>query len=144
KIAPEKANRRTRRSCGYHPTALAKKARTPMPPRPVQAPQRRDSKPRRVPAVGAQRRPPWMLYGLAALGPIALAIVLLVIFVGGGGSSKTVAGSAPTIDYAALPGLQKGKAPWPAEYASLPDRLAPLQLSSLGAQGTALHIHQHL
>ena len=85
-----------------------------------------------------------MLYGLAALGPIALAIVLLVIFVGGGGSSKTVTGSAPTIDYVALPGLQKGKAPWPAEYASLPDRLAPLQLSSLGAQGTALHIHQHL
>jgi hypothetical protein len=85
-----------------------------------------------------------LLYGLAALGPVALALVLLVIFVGGGSSSKTVTGSAPTIDYAALPGLQKGKAPWPPEYASLPDRLAPLKLSSLGMQGTALHIHQHL
>jgi len=71
--------------------------------------------------------------------------VLLVLFVGGNGSStKNVTGSAPKIDYATLPGLQKGKAPWPPEYASLPDRLAPLQLSSLGVQGTTLHIHQHL
>jgi hypothetical protein len=98
-----------------------------------------------VPAVGAQRKPPWLLYGFAALGPIALAIVLLVIFVGGGSSSsKTVTGSAPKIDYAALPGLEKGKAPWPPEYASLPDRLAPLKLSSLGVQGAKLHIHEHL
>lgn len=71
--------------------------------------------------------------------------MLLVVFLGrGGNSSTTVTGSAPNIDYAALPGLQKGKAPWPPEYASLPDRLAPLQLSSLGAEGTTLHIHQHL
>jgi hypothetical protein len=123
---------------------LAKKARTPTPPRPVQAPKRRDSKPKRVPAVGAQERP-WLLYGLAALGPVALAIVAVVIFVGHNKtSSGTVTGSAPKIDYAALPGLQKGKAPWPPEYASLPDRLEPLQLSSLGVQGTTLHIHQHL
>jgi len=80
-----------------------------------------------VPAVGAQGRSPWLLYGLAALGPVALVVVLLVLFVGGNGSStKNVTGSAPKIDYATLPGLQKGKAPWPPEYASLPDRLAPL------------------
>src|SRR5947208_9871016 len=116
-----------------------------MPPRPVQAPQRRDTKARRVPAVGAQRRPPWMLYGLAALGPVALAVVLLVIFVGGRGSStNNVTGSAPKIDYASLPGIETHKAPWPPEYGSLPDRLAPLELSSLGVQGTTLHIHEHL
>ncbi len=87
-----------------------------------------------------------MLYGFAALGPIALLVVVLVIFLGRGNSSgnSTVTGSAPTIDYASLPGLQKGKAPWPPEYASLPDRLAPLKLTSLGAEGTKLHIHQHL
>jgi hypothetical protein len=96
-----------------------------------------------VPAVGAQGRP-WVLYGFAALGPVALAVVLVVMFLARGHSSTTVTGSAPTIDYAALPGLQKGKAPWPPEYASLPDRLAPLQLSSLDAQGAVLHIHQHL
>jgi hypothetical protein len=87
-----------------------------------------------------------LLYGFAALGPIALLVVVLVIFLGRGSSNSntTVTGSAPTIDYAALPGLQKGKAPWPPEYASLPDRLAPLKLTSLGAEGTKLHIHQHL
>jgi hypothetical protein len=125
---------------------LAKKARTPLPPRPVQAPKRRDTKkPKGVPSVGGQGRSPWLLYGLAALGPVALVAVLLVLFVGGNGSStKNVTGSAPKIDYATLPGLEKGKAPWPPEYASLPDRLAPLQLSSLGVQGSTLHIHQHL
>lgn len=97
-----------------------------------------------MPAVGAQGRP-WWLYGFAALGPIALAVVLLVVFLNGNKTSTgKVTGSVPNIDYAALPGLQKGKAPWPPEYARLPDRLAPLQLSSLGVEGTKLHIHQHL
>jgi hypothetical protein len=124
---------------------LAKKVQTPAPPRRVQAPQRRDTKPRRVPAVGAQRKPPWLLYGFAALGPVVLAVVLLVIFLNRPGSStKNVTGSAPKINYAALPGIETHKAPWPPEYGSLPDRLSPLQLSSLGVQGTTLHIHQHL
>ena len=97
-----------------------------------------------MPPVGGQQRP-WLLYGFAALGPIALVIVLLVIFLGGGGSSnKGSSGPVPKINYAALPGLEKGKPPWPPEYASLPDRLAPLKLTSLGAEGTVLHIHQHL
>src|SRR4030095_2159997 len=92
-------------------TALAKKARTPLPPRPVQAPKRRDTKkPRSVTALGGQGRPPWLLYGLAALGPVALAVVLLVIFVGGNGSStKNVTGSAPKIHYAPPPGPPKGE-----------------------------------
>jgi len=73
-------------------------------------------------------------------------VVVLVIFLGrGNSSSTTVTGAAPTgINYATLPGLQKGNAPWPPEYASLPDRLAPLELSSLSMQGSKLHIHQHL
>ena len=92
---------------------MAKKARTPLPPRPVQAPKRRDTKkPKGVPSVGGQGRSPWLLYGLAALGPVALVAVLLVLFVGGNGSStKNVTGSAPKIDYATLPGVEKGKAP---------------------------------
>src|SRR5256885_17219146 len=110
--AIQNRNSRGSHSCGYLPTVLAKKPRSPAPPRPVQAPQRRDTKQRRVPAVGAQRRPPWLLYGLAALGPIALVVVLAVIFVAGGSGSKNPKGKAPKIDYAALPGLQKGPGPW--------------------------------
>src|SRR5262249_59109204 len=117
---------------------------TPAAPRPSQALGRRDSRrPTGVPAVGGPSRPPWVLYGFAALGPIALVIVLAVVFLSGNGSStKNVTGAPPTIDYASLPGLQTGKAPWPPEYASLPDRLEPLKLSSLGAEGTTLRIHQ--
>ena len=85
-----------------------------------------------------------MLYGFAALGPIALAIVLAVIFLGGNSSSGDASGKAPNIDYAALPGLQKGPAPWSPEYAKLPDRLAPLGLNALSAEALAFHIHQHL
>jgi hypothetical protein len=140
----EKATRQAARDSGYHPTALAKKARTPAPPRPVQAPQRRDPKKRKVPPVGGGQRPPWLLYGLAALGPIALAIVLAVIFLGDNSSSTNANGPAPNIDYAVLPGLQKGPAPWQPEYAKLPDRLAPLGLNALSAEALAFHIHQHL
>src|SRR5919201_239751 len=126
----QKATRLVVRNWGHHPTALAKKARTPAPPRSVQAP---------------QRRPPWLLYGFAALGPIALVIVLVVLFVGGNSSSsKNPKGKPPNIDYAALPGLQKGSAPWPPEYAKLPDRIAPLGLNALSQEALAFHIHQHL
>lgn len=120
-----------------------KKPRTPAPPRPVQAPQRRDGK-RRAVGTATPDRSRWLLYGLAALGPIALVVVLVVIFSGGGSSSASVNGPAPQIDYAALPGIQKTKAPWAPEYASLPDRLKPLGLDALGGELLTYHVHQHL
>ncbi|HWH55263.1 MAG TPA: hypothetical protein VNT04_06750 [Gaiellaceae bacterium] len=119
---------------------MAKKARTPTPPRPVQAPKRRDT---RRPSTVAEQRSRWFLYGLAALGPIALVLVLAFLFLGND-SSKGVDGDAPKIDYAALPGLQKGPAPWPPEYAELPDRLKPLGLNALSGELFTVHIHQHL
>ena len=127
----------------YHPTALAKKARTPAPPRPVQAPKRRDGKrSTSASASASDRQTRLLLYGLAALGPIALAIVLVVLLTGG--KSGKVSGKAPKIDYAALAGIQKGPAPWPPEYGSLPDRLGTLHLSALSREALAFHIHQHL
>jgi hypothetical protein len=122
---------------------LAKKARTPAPPRPVQAPKRRDTKkPAHVAA--REQRNRWVLYGLAALGPIALVAVIVVLVTHHKSSPNHISGKAPTIDYAALPGLQKGPAPWPPEYGSLPDRLQPLGLHALSAEALAFHIHQHL
>jgi Protein of unknown function (DUF3105) len=59
---------------------LAKKPRTPQPPR-VQAPQRRDGKGQGI----SERRARILLYVGAIAGPIALAIVLAVIFLGGSG-----------------------------------------------------------
>jgi hypothetical protein len=77
----------------YLSPALAKKARTPAPPRRVQAPKRRDV-PSRAPTAdaGRQRR---LLYGFAAAGVVALAAVVLVIVLtgrsGGGVSDAKVA-----------------------------------------------------
>jgi hypothetical protein len=64
---------------------MAKKSRTPPPPRKVQAPKaHRDTN---------ERRARMLMYGLAGAGIVALAAVLAVIFAGGskGGSTKDVA-----------------------------------------------------
>ena len=68
---------------------MAKKTRTPPPPRPVQAPRRRDT---RGPVGGDERRRRLLLYGLAASGVLALGIVVLVIFLtsGGGGGGAAL------------------------------------------------------
>ena len=71
-------------------------------------------------------------------------VVLVVLFTGGGGNGGGSLGKPPTIDYAALAGIQKTRAPWQPEYASLPDRLTPLGLKALSAEDFTYHVHQHL
>jgi hypothetical protein len=107
----------------------------------VQAPKRRDKE--RAPGM-SERNARLLLYALAALGPIALAVVLGFVFLGGGSSSKGADAPPPKIDYAALPGIQTTKAPWKPEYAALPDRLKPLGLDALGQELLNYHVHQHL
>jgi hypothetical protein len=71
---------------------LAKKARTPTPPRRVQAPKRRDVTAHR-PGLDV-RRQRTVLYGVAAAGVVALAVVVLVIVAFGGGGSSSNPGPA--------------------------------------------------
>src|SRR5205814_9423747 len=81
---------------------VAKKVRTPPPPRRVQAPQKRET--RR--AAGIPTRPPWFYAALGA-GAVALiaAIVIGVILVrGSGGSSKSSKSQANVAGYNRLPG----------------------------------------
>jgi hypothetical protein len=119
---------------------LAKKSRTPAPPRKIQAPQRR-VEPRRQ-RVPEQRRTLWLSGAFAASGVIAVVVVLLVLH---GRNDNNSSGSAPTTpDTAALIGVQTGSAPWNPGLDHLTDRLKPLNLSALGAEGTKIHIHQHL
>lgn len=66
---------------GYDPPPMARKDRAPNPPKRPQAPQRRSS-PVDPAKAERQRR---ILYLVAALGLVALAIVLGVVFLGGGG-----------------------------------------------------------
>src|SRR5439155_26039303 len=119
--------------------ALAKKARTPAPPRKVQAPQRRVDQRRRRTA--EERRTLWTSVAFAASGVAAIGIVAVLFFAFGRGSSS---GAPPPVDWSQLVGLQTGPAPWSAGVDHLPDRLGPLGLPELSAEGTVIHIHARL
>jgi len=117
---------------------MAKKTRTPAPPRKVQAPQRR-SDPKR-PRSPEDRRFLIMTALFAASGVIALVIAGLVVFVFRGNGSA----SLKIPNESALVGLQTGPAPWNAGLDTLPDRLKPLGLTALPQEALVQHIHQHL
>jgi hypothetical protein len=124
--------------------AVAKKVRTPPPPRKVQVPQRRDTRKAKPSAAAPPGRSPWLYAGAgaAAAALVAAAIVGIVLATKGGGGSAT---PKTTASYNALPGVRKTKAPWPPEYLYLADRLGPLGLTTLpGHQGLVLHFHVHL
>jgi hypothetical protein len=117
---------------------VAKKVRTPPPPRRVQAPQRRDA--RKAPGAG---RPPWLYAaaGAAVAGLVAAAILAFVLTRDDGGGTQT---KTTSTNYNALPGIRRTKAPWPPEYEFLADRLLPLDLTPLPQEALAFHIHAHL
>lgn len=132
-----------RESSGTIARALAKKVRTPAPPkRPVQAPKRRDAK-RARPADGRRRL--WGLVGVLSVLAVAGVAVGLYFALGrDNGSSPSAPATAEPNTYNSLPGIRKTKAPWPPEVAHLQDRLAPLGLNSLQQEALTYHIHQHL
>jgi hypothetical protein len=118
---------------------LAKKARTPAPPRKVQAPQRRVEQRRKRTA--EEQRTLWTSVAFAASGVAAIGIVALLFFLFGRGGSS---GSPKPVDWSKLVGVQTGPAPWNAGVDHLPDRLPQLGLSELSSEGVKIHIHQHL
>ena len=71
---------------------------------------------------------------------------VLIMFLGlqilqsnaGGKPAETIA------DPSNLPGLQTGDTPWKAELTNLAARLQAIGLPALSAEGSVLHIHQHL
>jgi hypothetical protein len=119
---------------------MAKKTRTPAPPRKVQAPQRRTATKQR-PRSPEDRRFLLMSIGFAASGLIAVAVAALFLLVlNNNGSSSAVTVPASN----ELVGVQTGPAPWNAALDTLPDRLKPLGLNALTNEGEVIHIHQHL
>ena len=74
------------------------------------------------------------------IAAIVVAVVLALVLTRGGSSNS----SPRTIPWSQLGALQTGPPPWNNGVGALTDRLAPLGLSQLGAEGTVLHIHQHL
>ncbi|MDE1925333.1 MAG: hypothetical protein KGH79_04125 [Patescibacteria group bacterium] len=73
-------------------------------------------------------------------GGVGILIVLLLL------SSRLIP-SKPTVkisDPSALPGIQTTDTPWQPELANLAGRLRAIGLPALSAEGSAMHIHQHL
>jgi hypothetical protein len=86
---------------------------------------------------------------LLAIGGAALVAAIaggLAVALGqSGGTGPTSVTLGPTVaNMAALPGLQTGQPPWPAEQARLAARLDALGLPRLQMEGNVVHIHQHL
>jgi hypothetical protein len=79
-----------------------------------------------------------VVVALAIVG-IALGIVLTR-----GPSKPPALALAGPVSWTNLPGLQTGKPPWPANSATLSERLPSLALNSLAQEALAFHIHQHL
>jgi hypothetical protein len=128
-----------------------RKPRTPPPPRSasreagaaraVQAPQvRKKQKPPRDPAAREQTKR-YALYGVGGVIAVGAAVAVIAIFALGSSSSNA---ANLNVDFAKLPGINHGKAPWPAEIDNLAQRLPLLGLKPLQAEGTVVHIHQHL
>jgi hypothetical protein len=126
---------------------MAKKPRTPAPPRPVQAPKRRDTprgRPPTRPTAGGVTRagaaiPRFWLYAAGAVALVAVIVVVAVVALGGKGKSGPKA-----VDWAALPGLITKAPPWGPNNATLPNRLGALDLQQLGTEGQVIHVHQHI
>jgi hypothetical protein len=117
---------------------VAKKTRTPPPPRRVQAPQRRQPVHVRT---DDERRRYLLLLAFGATGVIGLIVALVLVFVVGKDNGSKV---GPTITSGKLSGLQTGPAPWPVEFDHMPDRLGPLGLDQLPSEALQFHIHSHL
>jgi Protein of unknown function (DUF3105) len=78
----------------YRDRAVAKKTRTPAPPRPVQAPQRRSKGGK---GEATDNRSKWMLIAFAVSGVVGLAVVAAIIALTSGGSGGTAnAAEVPT------------------------------------------------
>jgi hypothetical protein len=95
-------------------------------------------------AADVERRNKLILYGAAASGLIVLAVVLIVVFASRGSGGSAAHDDGPNVNFAALPGLQRTPPPWGTNTKQLRERLAPLGLNPLGAEGQVLHIHEHM
>lgn len=79
--------------------------------------------------------------GALVAAVIAAAVLGFVLTRNSGGTPDKAAAAS----YNTLPGIRKTKAPWLPEYLYLADRLASLDLTTLGGHaGLVLHFHTHI
>src|SRR5258706_9780292 len=75
------------------------------------------------------------------IGTIVLIVIAVGIFTYQA-SNKPV--EIKNVDPDTLPGIMTSEAPWQPEFAHLRDRLDAIGLPALSAEGSVLHIHQHI
>jgi len=79
---------------------------------------------------------------------VAAGLLIAVFAIGNNSGDSPNASSSPAAtvrtDPAGLPGLLTGASPWSANTDALANRLNAIGLPQLSAEGTAMHIHQHL
>jgi len=133
---------------------LAKKVRTPKPPRPagagqrpVQAPKKRSgpSRTAKVPTSSVGGRGYFWPIAAVVVGLIIVGSVLGIVLT----RSSTSLAKAPLalnkpISWKDLPAMQTGPPPWNNGGTTLSLRLPSLGLNQLGQEQLAFHIHQHL
>ena len=105
-------------------------------------PQTRREAIRPVPA--PDRRPLRVALVLAGVAVIAGGTVGGLLLARGGGAKPVAAASGHSIRWNRVPQLQTGPPPWTSQSDLLPRRLAPAGLQALTAEGTVLHVHEHL
>ena len=125
---------------------MAKKVRTPPPPRRVQAPQRRVEHKQRRPLIDPSAYRTWGLGALALL--IVIGGIVGAVIAAGGGSNKQggAAQVGPDLvgDMSKLPGIQLGKPPWKSELKHFGPRLNVLGIATLPQEALQVHTHSHL
>jgi hypothetical protein len=86
--------------------------------------------------------------GIAVVAVVAGLGIGLGIGLSGGSPAATTATSTPSpsalVDFSQIQDLQTGPPPWSNGDTGLAQNLSAVHLSELTAEGTALHIHQHL
>jgi hypothetical protein len=122
---------------------VAKKARTPTPPRPVQAPKRRVEQKQR-PTFSYDQLRYWAIAAVAAL--IVVGVIAGVVISKGGRKEgpPAQAGGVSIGNMAKLPGIQLGPPPWPPETKHFAKRLDVLGIAALPGEALAVHEHAHV
>jgi hypothetical protein len=126
---------------------VAKKARTPPPPRRVQAPKVRTGRDRSRQAAPSLRERINPLYAGVVVAALVVAGVLIGVFATKGGGKPEPARVNATVslgNMTKLPGAQLGKPPWNAGQKDIQKRLGTLGLEPGTSEQLAFHIHQHL
>jgi hypothetical protein len=124
---------------------LAKKSRTPTPPRKVQAPQRREHSRAQRAARAPEDRQRLFLYVFAAAGVIGVIIAIIVVLAGRGtGSNAPGRIGVQVPNLATLPGVQQGPPPWLPREAGLQARSQALGIPLLTQEALQVHYHAHL